>query len=121
MSLSQWKAYFSMVVLEQTNPITNPSSIHSPNSWYRHQSVPWYYIAIDWVCKTSYYWEIQYNKTLEELKNSIYTEDEYCRCCGEQSRDYYCRYCENDQCPGCGEMGCGSYMCHTCRHLDQYY
>jgi len=115
MSLSQWKAYFSMFVLGQTDPIGNPHMDHS------HQSYPWLATLYNFEYTTKYYWKEQYNKTIEEIKRTVYTEDEYCRCCREPSREYYCGYCDNDRCPGCGEMGCGSYMCRGCRRAEQYY
>ena len=49
----------------------------------------------------------------------IFTLDEYCRCCGSPSVAYYCDYCEADRCVGCGEIGCGSYMCKSCRYMEQ--
>jgi hypothetical protein len=119
MSLSQWKAYFSMFVLGQTDPIGNPT--HYMSSWYRHQSCPWLGIVENFEHQTRYYWKEQYDKTIEEIQRTIYREDEYCRCCGEQSRDYYCRYCEAERCGGCGERGCGAYMCRACRRNEQCY
>jgi len=44
MSQSQWKAYFSMFVLGQTDPIGN--SICSSSEW-EHQSCPWYATVIN--------------------------------------------------------------------------
>lgn len=98
MSQSQWKAYFSMFVLGQSDPIRN--SICSNSDWV-HQSCPWYATVIN-------------------FENRFHKKREYCHSCGSESVSYYCDRCEADQCAGCGERGCGSYMCRPCRQLEQY-
>ena len=113
MSLPQWKAYFSMHVLGQTNPILNPSRFLDP--WWAHQSCPWVAVVKNFEYKARYFWKECHGAVISELKDVLYTEDEYCRDCGENCRDWVCEYCESDYCRGCGERGCGSYLCSGCR------
>ena len=103
----QWKAYFSMNVLGQTDPIYNPTT--HLDEWWLHQSCPWSAI----------------------VSNFEHKNEEFCRDCGNLSQDGYCDrcdyecydcgekgcegYCEGDKCGGCGEVGCGAYMCKPCR------
>ena len=106
MSRAQWKAYFSMHVLGQTHPVDNPqpaSSEARPDDW-SNQIYPWMAIVMNFE---------SYHSRNDTTK---YDPDDYCRCCGYPSDTYYCGYCEADRCAGCGEIGVGSYMCHTCRH-----
>ena len=107
MSQLQWKAYFSMFVLGQTHPLENPQPTSPeaiPADW-SNQSYPW--IA---AVQT---FEYKHGKHAE---NEVLIE--YCHCCGYSSDAYYCSHCEADRCAGCGEIGCGSYMCRTCRQMD---
>ncbi len=102
MSQSQWKAYFSMFVLGQTDPFGNPAPLMG-NDW-SHQSCPWYAVVL----------------TFQHKREHFYTDKEYCHCCGDPSLDYYCNGCESDKCTSCGELGCGSYMCTSCRQMGRY-
>ena len=93
-----WKKVFSYDVLGQTDLVLNPTN--NLSAWYKHQSCPWLAIVTN-------------------FENKGYAEDEYCRCCGYNSRSWYCGFCEADRCMGCGEIGCGSYMCLPCRQMNQ--
>ena len=106
MSQSQWKAYFSMFVLGQTNMIENPS-MSLTDDW-QHQSAPWAAIVMNF----------KSNHSISD--DNIYNANDYCHCCGYPSDAYYCGHCEADRCAGCGEIGCGSYMCRPCRQMEQY-
>jgi hypothetical protein len=127
MSQSQWKAYFSMFVLGQTPPVENPAE-HNLSCEWDHQSCSWYADVYNFNLKTNYFWREQFTNILKKnIKNfpsmgeylkHVYTDDEYCRCCGYPSISYYCNFCDMDRCAGCGEIGCGSYMCHECRRAD---
>ena len=128
MSLPQWKAYFSMFVLEQTNPLYNPTC-NNIDPWYRHQSCPWLTIVKNFELKSTYFWRGRFTVVLRELEYP-----NHCYSCGYPSKEYYCDYCEENQCsvcykPGsdcyckdecryCGEEGCGgyceSYKCNYC-------
>ena len=131
MSQTQWKAYFSMFVLGQTNPIGNPRPYNNQQGWRwgDHQSDILYDDVMDFKYKTLFFWRNQFSILLTEnikhfpmisttLKH-IFSADEYCRCCGYPSYSYHCDYCEEDRCGSCGEIGCGSYMCHSCRRMDR--
>ena len=120
MSLTQWKAYFSMHVLGQTDSILNPSRVL--DSGWAHQSCPWFAVVENFKYKAAsrYFWKQCHRQVIAELKEVLYTEDEYCRDCGENSRAWVCEYCESDYCRGCGERGCGSYHCSVCRRDSRW-
>ena len=113
-----WKNIFSYDVLGYSDPSLNPT--RGQNNWWKHQSAPWVATVMNFERKARYFWKQQSDKTVQDLKKLLYTEDEYCRCCGEDSRDWYCEYCEADRCTSCGEIGCGSYMCRPCRQMDRW-
>ena len=115
--LEYWKNVFSHDVLGYSDPSLNVT--RGQNNWWKYQSAPWVAIVTNFEHKARWYWKKQYDGTIQDLKEITYTEDEYCRCCGEQSKSWYCEYCEADRCTSCGEIGCGSYMCLPCRQLNR--
>ena len=113
-----WKNAFSHDVLGYSDLSLNLT--RGQNNWWKYQSAPWIAIVTKFELKARYYWKQCYDKTLQDLKKILYTEDEYCHCCGYNSRSWYCRYCEDDRCRSCGEIGCGSYMCLPCRQMIRH-
>ena len=90
MSQSQWKAYFSMYVLGQTDPIYNPS-IHL-DGWWLHQSCPWSAIITNF---EEYHCQLKF-------PNDCYN-------CQRQCKGDYCKSCIDNPCGECGDISCGGY------------
>ena len=124
-----WKNVFSYDVLGYSDPILNPT--RGQNDWWKYQSAPWVAAVMNFEQKAGYYWKDTFTKSVinrvpnfpqyKNYLNHVYSADEYCRCCGYPSLEYYCAYCEADKCVSCGEIGCGSYMCAPCRSLNRDY
>jgi len=123
----QWKAYFSMVVLEQNDPTINLGS-----SW-DHQSCAWYATVLNFkqrccpkhLAKKKYNEYVKreranprYSRNIESFESFVKGSVSYCHCCGEESCAYYCNYCLGDMCSSCGEIGSGSNPCSICRRMD---
>ena len=83
MTQSQWKAYFSMFVLGQTDPIWN--STISMDEWYCHQSCPWLAIVANF-----------------QMPNNCWN-------CTRPCKGGYCQECTTNPCWECGEVSCGGY------------
>ena len=68
MSQTQWKAYFSMFVLGQTNPIGNPRPYNNQQGWRwgDHQSDILYDDVMDFKYKTLFFWRNQFSILLTE-------------------------------------------------------
>ena len=112
-SQSKWKAYFSMYVLGQTDPIYNTTI--NLDEWWLHQSCSWSAIVTNF----------------EYRNNSFYcyhcgypTKEEFCESCNDspcwECGDQYCKgYCEGDSCAYCGATNSGGTWCsRTCRRLS---
>ena len=126
--LEYWKNVFSHDVLGYSDLLLNLT--RGQNNWWKYQSAPWVATVINFELKSKYYWKEEFAKIIKNnvkyfplklyyLKH-VFIADEYCRYCGESSRDWYCSDCLADRCQGCGEIGCGSYMCRPCRRNSQY-
>ena len=107
MSRSQWKAYFSMHVLGQTDMVYNPVTALDRRSL--HQSCPWLAIVTNF----------------EEYHNQLKFPDN-CYHCSRPCRGGYCRLCIDNPCRECGEVSCGGYCatssCAYCGSAcDGYY
>jgi len=114
MSQSQWKAYFSMHVLGQTDMVYNP--VTKLNRYSLHQSCPWSATVINFE---------EYHRRLK------FPYD--CYNCQRPCKEDYCKTCIDNPCGECGDISCGGYCvldrcpgcengrgdrCRSCKHWD---
>ena len=86
----QWKAYFSMHVLGQTDPIHNPTIYL--DEWWLHQSCPWSATVT----------------SVEEFHRKLKYPDN-CYHCHRECKGDYCEMCIDNPCWECGQVECGGY------------
>ena len=89
----QWKAYFSLYVLGQTDPIYN--NWICLDEWHHHQSCPW----------------------LATVQTFEHKNMNFCYHCKDQCKGDYCDHCIENPCRECGQVECGGY----CENNNCYY